>query len=47
LVLKSVSLGKETAPKTVSDRLDDKRNSVYNPAAALERRVEIVSVEVK
>ena len=47
LVLKSASLGKETAPKTVSDRLDDKRNSVYNPAAALERRVEIVSVEVK
>ena len=47
LVLKSVSLGKETAPKTVSDRLEDTRNSVYNPAAALERRVEIVSVEVK
>ena len=47
LVLKSESLGKETAPKTVSDRLDDTRNSVYNPAAALERRVEIVSVEVR
>ena len=47
LVLKSESLGKETAPKTVSDKLEDTRNSVYNPAAALERRVEIVSVEVK
>lgn len=47
LVLKSESFGKETAPKTVSDKLEDKRNSVYNPAAALERRVEIVSVEVK
>ncbi len=46
LILKSESLGKETAPKTVSDKLEDKRNSVYNPAAALERRVEIVSVEV-
>jgi len=47
LVLKSESLGKETAPKTVSDKLQDTRNSVYSPAAALERRVEIVSVEVK
>ena len=47
LVLKSESLGKETAPKTVSDKLTDTRNSVYNPAAALERRVEIVSVELK
>ena len=47
LVLQSESLGKETAPKTVSDKLTDTRNSVYNPAAALERRVEIVSVEVK
>ena len=47
LVLKSESLGKETAPKTVSDKLEDTRNSVYSPAAALERRVEIVSVELK
>jgi outer membrane protein OmpA-like peptidoglycan-associated protein len=47
LVLKSESLGKETAPKTVSDKLDDTRNSVYNPAAALERRVEVVAVQVK
>jgi len=47
LVLKSESLGKETAPKNVSDNLNDKRNSVFSPAAALERRVEIISVEVK
>lgn len=47
LVLKSESLGEETSPKDVSDKLEDTRNSVYNPAAALERRVEIISVEVK
>jgi hypothetical protein len=47
LVLKSVSFGKETAPKTVSDSRLDTRNSVYNPNAALERRVEIISVEKK
>ncbi len=47
LVFKSESFGKETAPKTVSDNLHDTRNSVYNPAAAIERRVEIVSVELK
>jgi hypothetical protein len=47
LVLKNESMGEETAPKTVSDKLEDTRNSVYNPAAAVERRVEIVSVEIK
>jgi hypothetical protein len=47
LALKSVSFGKETAPKTVSENRLDTRNSVYNPAAALERRVEIISVETK
>ncbi|MBS1595419.1 MAG: hypothetical protein JST90_13970 [Bacteroidetes bacterium] len=47
LVLKGEALGEENAPKSVSDKLEDTRNSVYNPAAALERKVEIVSVEVK
>ena len=47
LILKSVSFGKETAPKDISDKLQDLRNSVYNPRAALERRVEIISVELK
>ena len=47
LVIKSESLGEEHAAKNVSDRLDDTRNSVYNPAAALERKVEIISVELK
>ncbi len=47
LILKDESFGKEKAAKNVSDKLEDTRNSVYNPAAALERKVEIVSVEIK
>lgn len=47
LVLKNESIGEETAPKNLSDKLEDTRNSVYNPAVAIERRVEIVSVEIK
>lgn len=47
LVLKNESIGEETAPKSLSDKLEDTRNSVYNPAVAIERRVEIVSVEIK
>jgi hypothetical protein len=47
LILKNESLGKERAAKNVSDKLEDTRNSVYNPAAALERKVEIISVELK
>lgn len=41
------SLGEETASKNISDSRDDKKNSVYNPNAAIERRVEIISVEIK
>ena len=47
LVLKNESFGKEKAAKNVSDKLEDTRNSVYNPAAAVERKVEIISVEIK
>ncbi|MFN8321881.1 MAG: tetratricopeptide repeat protein [Chitinophagales bacterium] len=47
LILKNESMGEETASKTISDKLEDTRNSVYNPSAALERRVEIISVELK
>lgn len=47
LSIKGEALGEETASKNVSDKLEDTRNSVYNPAAALERKVEIISVEVK
>ncbi len=47
LVLKNESLGKERAAKNVSDSHEDTRNSVYNPAAAVERKVEIISVEIQ
>lgn len=47
LVLKNESFGEETAPTGISDSRTDTRNSVYSPVAALERRVEIISVEVK
>ncbi|MBK8657936.1 MAG: hypothetical protein IPN22_03430 [Bacteroidetes bacterium] len=47
LILKNESKGEETAPSGISDNREDKPNSVYNPKAALERRVEIVSVELK
>ncbi len=47
LTIKNESFGEETAAKTISDNRLDKRNSVYNPAAALERRVEILTIELK
>jgi hypothetical protein len=47
LTLKTESLGEETAARNISDNREDKPNSVYNPAAAVERRVEIISVELK
>lgn len=47
LVLRNESLGKEKAAKSVSDKSEDIRNSVYSPAAALERKVEIIFVEIK
>ncbi|MGB3524561.1 MAG: hypothetical protein WBB32_01210 [Flavobacteriales bacterium] len=37
--------GKSTADASVSDRLDDLRNSVYSVGAAKERRIEIEEVE--
>ncbi len=47
LVLKNESMGEETAPSGISDNREDKPNSVYNPKAAWERRVEIISVELQ
>ena len=44
LVISEVSFGETRAAAGVSDALDDRRNSVYSPAAARERRVEIVEV---
>lgn len=47
LVFINEPLGEETTASTVSDLRDDRRNSVYNPLAAQERRVEILSVLVE
>jgi tetratricopeptide (TPR) repeat protein len=47
LVIKNESFGEETADKTISDNRLDQRNSVYSPAAAMERRVEILTIELK
>ncbi len=41
------SLGETMASPSVSDLLQDRRNSIYVPAAARERRVELVGIEVK
>ena len=45
LVLAETSFGESTAAKGISDDIADRRNSVYHPAAARERRVEIVSIK--
>lgn len=45
LIILERPFGKETAAATVSDRLDDLRNSVYSVGAAKERRIEIEQVE--
>jgi hypothetical protein len=42
--VQEASFGETTAPATLSDDLDDERNSVYHPDAARERRVEIVEI---
>lgn len=44
LTIKKIPFGEYTANKLVSDNLNDKRNSVYSRAAALERKIEIQSV---
>ena len=47
LILRNESLGKEKASKNVSDKIEDIRNSIYSPGAALERKVEVISVEIR
>lgn len=47
LTIKNESFGEETAARTISDNRLDKRNSVYHPDAAIERRVEILTIELK
>jgi len=47
LTFKEIPFGEYTASSLVSDNLNDKRNSVYSRAAALERKIEIMSVSYK
>ncbi|MFK7807355.1 MAG: hypothetical protein AB8F74_06070 [Saprospiraceae bacterium] len=47
LIISERSFGETTASTTISDDLYDKRNSIYHPAAAEERRVEIVEIKRK
>lgn len=47
LVIEWKPVGKSLAPASVSDDLKDLRNSVYNPAAALERKIELIDVIVE
>jgi hypothetical protein len=45
LVISEVSFGETQAATGVADALEDERASIYSPAAARERRVEIVEVK--
>ena len=47
LILKEKSFGEETADQKISDDREDKKRSVYDVAAATERRVQIISVIIK
>lgn len=47
LVIEWKPVGKSLAPASVSDDLKDLRNSVYNPSAALERKIEVIDVIVE
>lgn len=40
------AIGEELAGKNVSDDLNDKRNSVYSPNAAMERKIKIIAISV-
>ncbi len=46
LTFTKIPYGEYTASNFVSDNLNDQRNSVYSRAAALERKIEIVSVNL-
>jgi hypothetical protein len=45
LVIEEVGAGESLARENVSDDFSDQRNSVYSPAAALERRIELIGVQ--
>ncbi len=45
LKITELSYGESLAPDNVSDKLYDRRNSIYSPEASRERRVEIVEIK--
>jgi len=45
LIFYETPFGETTAPKNISDALNDRRNSIYSLEASRERRVEIVEIE--
>lgn len=45
LTINDVSYGEVLSPTSISDKINDRRNSVYSVEASKERRVEIVSVK--
>lgn len=45
LIFSIAPFGEERAPEGISDSADDVNESIYNPKAALERRVAIIEVE--
>jgi tetratricopeptide (TPR) repeat protein len=47
LVLQEVPAGESLARSGISDQAKDKRNSIYNPDAAVERRIELINVVIK
>lgn len=46
LTFVKVPFGEYQSVKTISDDIKDQRNSVYSPAAALERKIEIIAIAV-
>ncbi len=44
LKITEVAAGENLADHEISDVLTDKRNSVYNPKAAIERRIELINI---
>ena len=46
LLIEEISFGETTAPQIISDKLKDERNSIYGIRASMERRVEIVGLQV-
>ncbi len=45
LVFMKVPFGEYQSVKTISDDIADKRNSVYSPGAAYERKIEIIAIQ--